>query len=443
MFCNQIGEGGINELATPVYTVNLGLSPAIVGMVLGGMRLWDAVTDPIIGRLSDNSKNPKGRRKPFMFKGAILTAIVYPLVWMASPEWSDHAKTIYFILSAIAFFTCYTIFSVPFRALGTEMTPDYKERTEVSVFTAYANKVFYLMLPWTIALAHKNWLFENPVVGIRVVTAIVGVLVLVAGLIPAIKCEERYAKVAQKQKSVNLLSSFKDFLSDKTFLCLHGMGLGLLCSGTLVTSLGMFVNIYYVWGGDTSQGFTVGAYGANITQILGFAMLIVLKKYLMHIEKKRLITGVIILAFFGSAAKWFLYTPENPYLTLLLPIFFAPIYTGLWAIFMSLLGDYCDYDEHKNGNRREGVFAAVSGWMMKAGGSLSLAVSGLLVVMTGFNRDLGGDQSDEVFLAMKLVFIFVPLACFIVTLVMSLLYPLDGERMIQIRKELEERRGKV
>jgi Na+/melibiose symporter-like transporter len=55
----------------------------------------------------------------------------------------------------------------------------------------------------------------------------------------------------------------------------------------------------------------------------------------------------------------------------------------------------------------------------------------------------GGNQSDEVFLAMKLVFIFVPLACFIVTLIMSLLYPLDGERMIQIRKELEERRGKV
>lgn len=71
---NQFGEGGINALATPVYNITMGLNPATIGFILGGIRLWDAITDPI----SDNWKGSSGRRKPFMLMGAILMAVTYP-----------------------------------------------------------------------------------------------------------------------------------------------------------------------------------------------------------------------------------------------------------------------------------------------------------------------------------------------------------------------------
>ena len=160
-------------------------------------------------------------------------------------------------------------------------------------------------------------------------------------------------------------------------------------------------------------------------------------------EKKTLITGSLLFAIAGSGAKWFLFDPQNPYWPLLMPVFFAPAYTGLWAIFMSMLGDFCDYDEHRHGKRREGVFGSISGWVMKAGGSAAVAMSGLILTATGFDKELGGDQGGDTFLAMRLLFIFVPLSCFLITLVMNALYPLTREKMKEIRLDLEARRGAI
>ncbi|MEC7230810.1 MAG: MFS transporter, partial [Verrucomicrobiota bacterium] len=77
-FTNRYGENGVNDIATPVYNMILGMSPALIGTVLMLMRLWDAITDPIMGYISDNCKSKFGRRKPFLLIGSILMAIIYP-----------------------------------------------------------------------------------------------------------------------------------------------------------------------------------------------------------------------------------------------------------------------------------------------------------------------------------------------------------------------------
>jgi GPH family glycoside/pentoside/hexuronide:cation symporter len=441
-FCNQFGEGGINAIATPIYNLVLGLNITTIGLILGAIRLWDAVSDPIVGKLSDNCKSKLGRRRPFILLGTVLMAITYPLVWYASPAWTQHMKTFYFLALAIIFFTSYTIFSVPFRALGTELTPDYGERTAISVFSAFSTKGFYFMLPWILPLSQIDY-FENQVTGVRVVTAACSILILITGFLCFKYPKERYQKVAAKQEEVQLFKSLKNLVKDKCFLSLHGMGLGLLCSTMLVEAMGMYINLFYVWAGDTKSGFAVSAIAANITQVLGIIILICLKKYFMHMDKKTLIVYALLLALVGSAAKWFLFTPSNPYLILIMPIFFAPSYTALWTLFMSMLGDYCDYDEHKNGKRREGVFSSASGWVMKAGGSAAVGVSGFILAATGFNKDLGGDQSDTTFLMMRLLFIGLPATCFVLSLICTKFYPLDRSYMARVRKDLEERRGSI
>lgn len=441
-FTNQYGEGGINALATPVYNLTIGLNVTTIGLILGGIRLWDAVTDPIVGKLSDNCKSKMGRRRPFILLGTLLMAITYPLIWFASPDWAESSKTIYFISLALIFFTSYTIFSVPYRALGTELTPDYGERTAVSVFTAFSTKGFYFILPWMFPLSQIDF-FDDPVLGIRVVTGACSLLILITGYLTFKFPKERYQKVAAKQDKVNLFSSLKSLTKDRCFVSLHGMGLGLLCSTMLVEAMGMYINFFYVWAGDVKQGASVSAIAANITQVIGIIILIVLKKYFMGVDKKKLIMGALLLALVGSTAKWFLFTPDHPYLILFMPIFFAPSYTALWTLFMSMLGDYCDYDEHKNGKRREGVFSSASGWVMKAGGSAAVAVSGFILAATGFDPDLGGQQSENTFLMMRVLFIALPATCFILSLIMTRLYPLDKDKMQSIRRELETRRGAV
>jgi GPH family glycoside/pentoside/hexuronide:cation symporter len=441
-FTNRYGENGVNDIATPVYNMILGLSPAVIGTVLMLMRLWDAITDPIMGYVSDNSKSKFGRRKPFLFVGSILMAIVYPLIWFASPDWTEQSKTIYFFCLSIMFFTSYTIYSVPFRALATEMTPDYEERTTIRIYSAFFNQIFMLMLPWIFPLTQSE-LFSDPVTGIRTLAGASSILILISGIVCSKFPKERYHKVAADQERVKLVSSFKSFLKDRNFLILHGVGLGLLCSILLVATFGLYVNIYYVWGGDKLGGSSYFAIMQNIMQVLGFVMLFVISKYLIKVEKRKLIFLSLISALVGTLARWFTYNTDIPQLIFLDPFFFAPAYTIFWAIFLSMLGDYCDYDEYTHGQRREGIFSAVSGWIMKAGSSIAFGVSGILLAWTHFSQELGGDQPEGTLLKMRLLLIGLPILCLLVAMVLNARYPLTKARMANIRDELEARRGTV
>jgi GPH family glycoside/pentoside/hexuronide:cation symporter len=395
-------------------------------------------------------------------------AITYPMIWFASPDWTEQSKTIYFFCLSIIFFTSYTIYSVPFRALATEMTPDYEERTTIRIYSAFFNKIFMLMLPWIFPLTQMEQIkiggatinlflvqlnipvivefdlpWADPVSGIRFLAGVSSILILVSGIICAKFPEERYHKVAAKQERVKLISGFKSFVKDRQFLILHGVGLGLLCSTLLVATFGLYVNIYYVWEGDIVAGSSYFAFMQTIMQVFGYVMLFVISKFLISVEKRKLIFLSLIAALFGSAARWFTYNSDIPQLIFLDPFFFAPAYTIFWAIFLSMLGDYCDYDEFTQGQRREGLFSAISGWIIKAGSAAAFFVSGILLAWTHFNQELGGNQPEGTLLKMRLLLIGLPILCLLVAMALNAIYPLTKDRMAEIRSELESRRGTV
>ena len=467
-FTNRYGENGVNDIAMPVYNMILGVNPVLIGWMLMAMRVWDAITDPIMGYISDNCKSKFGRRKPFLLIGSILMAITYPMIWFASPDWTEQSKTVYFFCFSIIFFTSYTIYSVAYRALATEMTPGYEERTTVRIYSAFFNKIFMLMLPWIFPLTQMEQIkiggatinlflvqltipviveFElpwaDPISGIRFLAGVSSILILISGIICAKFPKERYHKVAAKQERVNLISAFKSFRNDRQFLILHGIGLGLLCSILLVATFGLYVNIYYVWEGDKLAGSSYFAIMQNIMQVLGFVMLFVISKFLISVEKRKLIFLSLCAALIGSAARWYTYNSDIPQLIFLDPFFFAPAYTIFWAIFLSMLGDYCDYDEFTHGQRREGLFSAISGWTIKAGSASALFITGFLLAWTHFNQDLGGSQPEGTLLKMRLLLTGLPILCLLVAMVLNAIYPLTKDRMAEIRSELESRRGTV
>ena len=285
--------------------------------------------------------------------------------------------------------------------------------------------------------------WADPVSGIRFLMGIASATILLAGIVCSIFPKERYNKIAAKQERVPFLPSFLSLITDKPFLMLHGIGIGLLSSILLVGALGLYVNMYYIWQGDTATGSTYQAFVQNILQILGYLMLFVISTFLAKMEKKVLLSMALGFAMIGSIARWFTYSQEIPQLVFLDPFFFAPAYTTFWAIFLSMLSDYCDYDEYKNGKRREGVFSAISGWMMKAGASVALIVAGVVLQKTGFNAELEGAQTQATLTNMRLALVFLPVTCLGFALLLSTTYPLSKERMQSIREELESRRGRV
>ena len=445
---NRFGENGVNDPVMNIYTLILGASPATIGVILSIQKIWDAISDPIMGYVSDNWKGKKGRRKPFILIGSILMTLTYPLLWYASPNWTEWSKAIYFIAISIIFFTSYTIFSVPFRALTAEITPDYQERTIVRAYAAVFNKIICLLFPWFFTWACLfGDAIPDRVYGIRLITTIASVFILISGIICALIPEERYHKIAVKQEKVKIKSLFS-LVKDTTFLKLQIIGIGLLSSILVIGPLGGFVNIFYVWSGDQVSGSAWSAWKMNLMTVVGFIILFTLSKFLIHIEKKKLLKYALLLAMLGSFARWFTYSPDNPYLIFLDPLFFAPAYTIFWAIWLSMGSDYCDYDELQTGVRREGLINAIGGWIIKASSAIAVFLSGITIVMTGFKKEyftgeiiIADAEKSEILFLMRLAYVGIPLLFILVAIIMNALYPLTKERMSEIREKLEERRG--
>src|SRR5258707_10141089 len=115
---------GVGSFTIPVYQMTLKLDPVLVGIALSLPRFFDAIIDPLMGRISDNTHSRWGRRKPYIVCGAIVQALFFGTIWMVPSMWSHPAIATYLISTLILFYIGYTIYAVPLNSLGYEMTPD-------------------------------------------------------------------------------------------------------------------------------------------------------------------------------------------------------------------------------------------------------------------------------------------------------------------------------
>ena len=198
-----------------ILILGLGISPIWVGLIGAVPRVFDAILDPIIGFSSDNARTRYGRRKPFIFFGAIFAGICYMLMFQLHAENSPTFNAWYFLIFQILFFAAFTCYSIPWIALGYEMTPDYHERTRLQSASKIAAQIPWLVAPWCwIIMYNKNW-FPNPetggadvVYGARVLAIIIGVVIICFGILPAIFNKEHFASLPKPKKKNPLKNWF-------------------------------------------------------------------------------------------------------------------------------------------------------------------------------------------------------------------------------------------
>src|SRR5262245_4209164 len=110
----------------------MGLSPWLAGIALAVGRAWDAVSDPVMGAISDRTRSGMGRRRPYIIFGSIPMALTYIAMWTPPLGWSQMNLFFYLMITDIAFNICVTIVTIPYTSLGAELTTDYHERTKVT-----------------------------------------------------------------------------------------------------------------------------------------------------------------------------------------------------------------------------------------------------------------------------------------------------------------------
>jgi GPH family glycoside/pentoside/hexuronide:cation symporter len=441
-----IQNGGlvVQYMAQPIFQIFLGLNPALFGLAMTIPRIWDAFTDPLMGRISDRSQSRYGRRRPYVFIGAFLMAVSFITIWMVPENMNDMGTFLWLTIGSVLFFTAFTIYSVPFNALVYEQTPDYHERTRLMFYLALFYNIGNLCVNWYVPATSWSG-FESPLAGARWIALGLSLTVFLGlGILPAIFGKERFYKVAQKEKKeIGFIKAIGQAASSKPMLGLVGIVFALNFCGTIAGSIAMYIVIYYVKAGDVTGGLVLNAMNGTGFAIVGFLGIFALRWLALRYGKRQAMCCVLLLTAVGGVSKWFIFTPEYPHLLLLDAVLNGPVWVSLGVIVPSMIADLCDWDEHRFGERREGVISSVFTWITKFGTSFTFLVSGVALYFSGFDESLGADQPDGTITTLRLFFVGASVLAPVLAIFSLKLYGITEDSAYSIRKELEARRGEV
>ncbi len=448
MFVNNLQAAALPAMAV-ILNLGLRIDPVLVGLLASIPRVFDALTDPMMGYISDNTRSRYGRRRPYIFWGAIFSGIIFAFMWQLPPGFSQWFYFWIFLSASILFFLAYTVYATPFVAFGYEMTPDYHERTRLHAFANLVGQIAWLAAPWFYALMANKTLFENTVEGARALAVAVGITIAVLGVVPAVFCREKFGSL-QKQKALRgFWNDLKEFfrgliitfqckpfvkLCAATFLVFNGFQLGI--------SFSIYIMKYYLFDGNDSLAGQLQGWFGMLTSIVTLALAIPLTGWVAtKIGKKKTFFIMISLSLAGYGLKWIGYNPAHPYWLLYAAPFVSFGIGSLFTLMGSMISDVCDYDELQTSQRREGVFGAIYWWMVKIGMAIAGLFTGILLKTSGFDVALEEAQPTNTLFFLRLFDIGIPMVTSAMALLVIATYEITEEKARQIRLELEQRRG--
>ena len=456
-FVNNLLAAAIGYMII-VLNIGLGMNPALVGLLGALPRLTDAITDPLMGYISDNTRSRWGRRRPYIFGGAILAAVFFSLLWQFPTDKGESFYFWYFLIGSFLFYLGYTVFATPWVALGYELTPDYHERTRLMGVQNFIGQLAYVVAPWFLLIMQNERWFDDMVSGAAGLSVVIAAVVVVIGILPAIFLRERFQDIAtaeseaQDKKSGTrgsvVINNIMDFargfsitLKFKPFMKLCAATFLVFNGFMLVSSFQNYVIIYYVFAGDTVRGAEYAGYAGSLGAVSTFLVIVIVTWLGTHIGKRRAFFVAIGVSMLGYALKWVCYTPEVPWLLLLPAPLIAFGLGGLFTLAPSMIADVVDMDELETHERREGMFGSIFWWVVKLGMAAAIAAGGFMLNATGFDVALEGNQGADTIALMRLFDAFVPVVASGLAIWAIASFSITEQKAHDIRLELERRRG--
>ena len=440
-FAENLANNVLTTLAFVIFAVGMKINPFYVGLALSASRVIDAITDPIMGNITDNTKSRWGRRKPWILVGGILMAVIFAAIWFTPQIENSFLPAAYLIVMCSLFYMAFTVWVVPYSGLGLEMAVDYNERTRLMIYRVVPSFIVGAAIGslYKLTLMENVW-GGNEVVGARYVCSIIAVIMLITAIIPAIFCKERYKKT--KQEKINIYRAILLTLKDKAFVLLIGSAFFVFVSLFFMIPLLTYISLYYVCSGDKQLMGTIGVYTAITQTSTQLLSMFVIGKFAKFFDKKTVLITGLFIGILGYLSSWFLFTPDMPYLTVLPPVIINIGLCACWVLNGSFSADICDYDELKTGRRREGMFSAVFGFLSKLAIAVVMLVSSWVVVQLGFveGEEELNPTAQQLF-TLRWFYIVFPVIAMFGAVICMWKYPLTKERVAEIQQELEARRG--
>jgi GPH family glycoside/pentoside/hexuronide:cation symporter len=293
-----------------------GVDPLLAGLLAGLPRLFDAITDPIMGFITDNTKSRWGRRRPYIVVGAILSGVCFALLWQLNPEASQDYTFWYFLIFSMAFTIGNTMYATPFVGLGYEITSDYNERTRLMAFSQVMGQIAWMIVPWFWVLIADPDLFENQAEGVRTLALYVAGACIVLGIMPGLFCKgidsthmENRAEISFRTMFSNLkgvLSGIGQAFKNAAFVKLCGATFLVFNGFQLVASFSYFIIVFHMFNGDYGATGSWPAWFSTVSAIVtAFLVIPIVTMMANKWGKRNAFIISTIISIVGYGLKWY------------------------------------------------------------------------------------------------------------------------------------------
>jgi GPH family glycoside/pentoside/hexuronide:cation symporter len=434
-----------------VLVMSLNMNPILAGLLGAIPRLIDALTDPIMGFISDNTKSKWGRRKPYIVLGAVISGLAFMIMWQLNPMNSEMYNFFYFLIVSIFFYIGYTIFATPLIGLGYEMTSDYNERTRLMAVSQFMGQIAWMIAPWFWVIIYDQSIYDTAPEGARNLSIWVGALCMILGIMPGLFNKEKIVPDQSKMANLSwkeLAANTKEFLigikltlKNKPFVRLCGATFLVFNGFQTIAQFAFFIVVYYLFNGDTvAAGQWPAWFGTVSSFATAFLVIPVVTFISEKVGKKNAFIIATLLSMIGYTLKWWGFNPANPWM-MFMPIPFLSFgIGGLFTLMMSMTADVCDLDELNNNERREGMFGAVYWWMVKLGTAAAMLTSGIVLHYIGFDEAVQVQAADTI-TNLRIADIVIPIFAGILAILVMWKYDINEAKSNEIREALILRRG--
>jgi len=404
-----VKSNGFDYFFLIFYSQVMGVSAYLVSLALMIALMVDALSDPLIGYLSDNTRSRWGRRHPFMYAAAIPAAVAYYFVWNPPAGLEGDALFPYIVTIAILVRTLITVYEIPSSSLVAEMSDDYDERTSMLSYRYFfgwtggtlmgAFATIFILVPTATV---KNGMFNveghGQVGAIAAISIFLAIMISAAGthkMIPDLKSPPP----ARKLSLMLIYREVFETLASRSFLALFLAALfGAVASG-VSTTLSFYFSTFF-WGFSTEQ---IGLISLSvvISALMAFFISPAISR---RLGKKRGAITIGLMAFTVAPAPILLrllgLMPQNSD-PMLFPLVLSIIVVDVALIIAyqtlssSMIADLVEEAEIKTQRRSEGVFFASVTFVRKVTQGIGAAVAGVLLTISQFPAGATPDQVPE------------------------------------------------
>jgi len=411
-------------------TDTVGLLPALAGTALMIGKIWDAITDPAVGFLSDKTRTRWGRRRPWFLLAAIPFGIAFFFMFKNPGLEEQRSLFLWAMLMYIILSTFYTCTNVPYNSLLPELTPDYDERTSVTGFkTVFA--VMGTLIGAGASLPLIAIMGEDTSAGFMLMGAIFGLLIAISAATPFFATQEPpFVEPVEKK---NFFVQYKEAFSNTPYLLI----LIPWFLNTMAVSVLMATLIYYFkYVFLNEQLLTVGM----IILLVGSVAFVPLaikasekigKRTAYIIGMTVTMLSVLAFAFFAHILG-----PISAYVIMLFAgIGFSTHYVLPWAI----VPDAIEHDYAESGMRREGIYYGLWSFSIKVASAMAAFIAGWVLSVTGFDAALGDIQPETALFGIRMLVGPATALLILLANIVHWFYPIDRTRYDEIRAKIEAR----